>query len=100
MKLPIPIRDDELRAICEKYQVRELLAFGSVVRDDFRPDSDVDLLVEFQPDARVGFFKFFDLQTELQTLVGRKVDLVSKRGLNPFIEREVLDAARSIYAAA
>lgn len=98
--LPIDIRERDLRVICEKYGVRELLVFGSALRDDFGPESDIDLLVEFAPGTATGFFKMFDLRDELTALFGRRVDLVSRRGLNPFIEKDVVASARPIYAAA
>ena len=85
--------------ICRKYQVRELSVFGSAARGDMRPDSDMDLLVEFQPEARIGLFKYAEMEHELSRLLGRKVDLVSKPGLKPWIRPHVLRDALIIYAA-
>jgi predicted nucleotidyltransferase len=98
-RLPIDIREDELRAICEKYDVRELLAFGSVLRDDFGPDSDIDLLVDFEPDTTTGLFGLYDLTRELEALLGREVDLIPRDGLRPDMAAEVLPSARLLYAA-
>jgi predicted nucleotidyltransferase len=79
--------------------VRELSLFGSALRDDFRPDSDLDLLVEFEPGARVGFLLLGKMERELEGLLGREVDLVPKGGLKPLIRQAVLDSARVLYAA-
>lgn len=95
--LEIPM--DELVELCLRYSVRELALFGSVLRDDFRDQSDIDVLVEFDPDAPVGFLEHFGLQEELSLLLGREVDLISKRGLKPAIRRSVLDSALVLYAA-
>lgn len=97
-RLHIELDTDALAALCRRYQVRELAFFGSVLRDDFGEESDIDVLVEFQPGARVGLFRFFDLQSELETLLGRKVDLVSKNGLKSVIRDDVLNSAEVIYA--
>ena len=75
---PPPLRDDHTRAAIADFsrrnRIRRLALFGSALRDDFRPDSDLDILVEFEPDARVGL-RFFALQRELTELLGRAVDL-------------------------
>lgn len=94
----INIPDEALAEICRRYYVRELALFGSVLRDDFRDDSDIDVLVEFEPDAEIGFFELARLQRELAALVGRDVDVISKRGLNPVIRDDVLDTAEVLYA--
>ncbi len=88
-----------LRRLCERHQVRELAVFGSAARGDLRPDSDIDLLVEFAPEAEIGFIAFNRLAEELSALVGRKVDLVPKAGLKAAIRNQVLAEARLLYAA-
>jgi predicted nucleotidyltransferase len=88
-----------LRRLCERYQVRELAVFGSAARGDLRPDSDIDLLVDFAPEAEIGFIAFNRLAEELSALVGRKVDLVPKAGLKAAIRNQVLAEARLLYAA-
>ncbi len=77
----------------------ELSVFGSAARGERRPDSDIDLLVEFLPDAEVDLFDHAGLMLDLTELLGRKVDLVSKNGLKPLIRASVLEAARLMYAA-
>ncbi len=95
----IAIPEDELEELCRRYHVRELALFGSVLRDDFRDDSDVDVLVEFEPNAPIDLILFVRLGRELSVLLGRRVDLVEKPGLKRFLRDEVLDSARVIYAA-
>lgn len=79
--------------------MRELSVFGSAARGALRPDSDIDLLVEFQPEAQIGLLEHAGLMLELSDLLGRRVDLVSKRGLKQAIRDAVLCEARPIYAA-
>jgi len=98
MPLPIEIPIDEIKELCAKYQVKELALFGSVLRPDFREDSDVDILVEFEPDARIGFMAYMGLMNELSDVLGRKVDLVQKEGLKQRIRKPVLERAQVIYA--
>ncbi len=96
------LTQDALRAIrdlCHRYQVRELSIFGSAIRDDFSTTSDIDLLVEFEPEAQIGFVTLSKMQRELSTILHRPVDLVPKRGLKPRIREAVLSSARVLYAA-
>jgi predicted nucleotidyltransferase len=88
-----------LGALCRRYDVKELSLFGSAARGDLRQDSDLDMMVEFEPGKRVGMFKFESLVEELEALAGRRIDLVTKRGLKPWIRAEALRDARVIYAA-
>jgi uncharacterized protein len=88
----------QIEEICRKYHVRELSLFGSALRDDFRPDSDYDLLVEFEPDAPIGLIGLGNMEGELEDLLGRKVDLVPKEGLKPRIRDNVLNTAEPVYA--
>ena len=94
----IDIPEEELARACKQYQVRELALFGSVLRPDFGPDSDVDILVEFEPDARIGFIALAELARELSELLQRHVDLVPKAGLKRRIRKPVLASAQVIYA--
>ena len=87
-----------LAEVCRRYGVKELSLFGSAVRGDLRPESDIDLMVEFEPGRRIGLIKFESLVEELESLAGRKVDLVTKRGLKPWIRPNVLRDAQVIYA--
>lgn len=98
-KFKISIPTEAIRELCRKYQVKELALFGSVLREDFRPDSDIDVLVEFEPDARIGFLGMAALARELSGLLGRDVDLVPKGGLKKRIRKSVLDSSKVIYAA-
>ena len=90
---------EAIAALCQRYRVEELSLFGSALRDDFRPDSDLDLLVTFDPEADVGFLELAGLGRELSTLLERSVDVVPKRGLKPIIRDDILASARVLYAA-
>ena len=92
------ISPNDIQAFCQRYQVRELALFGSVLRDDFRTDSDIDVLVEFEPEAQIGFLALARMQRELSTIFRRPVDLVTKTGLKPKIRQVVLDSMRVLYA--
>lgn len=96
-RVSLPI--DRLAEICRRYQVQRLSLFGSALRDDFGPASDIDLLVEFQPGARTGL-AFFALQDELSTAIGRTVDLNTAGFLGPRILPTVLAEAQPLYVAA
>lgn len=89
---------DAIAALFRQYQVRGLSVFGSALREDFGEHSDIDLLVLFEPGARIGW-EYFRLERELSALAGRKVDLVEKDGLRPLIRDEVLSQAQVLYAA-
>ncbi len=88
-----------LAEVCRRYGVKELSLFGSAVRGEMRPESDIDIMVEFEPGVRIGLIKFESLVEELELIAGRSVDLVTKRGLKPWIRPHVLKDARVIYAA-
>jgi predicted nucleotidyltransferase len=104
MSHPLPIGDTQvdetsLAELCRRYRVRELAFFGSAARGEMRPDSDIDMLVEFLPDSGIDLVDYAGLMLELSHLLGRKVDLVSKKGLKPLIRASVLNEARPLYAA-
>jgi hypothetical protein len=88
-----------LAEVCRRYGVKELSLFGSAVRCEMRPESDIDIMVEFEPGVRIGLIRFESLVGELESLAGRRVDLVTKRGLKPWVRPRVLKDARVIYAA-
>jgi predicted nucleotidyltransferase len=90
----IPV--DEIAAFCEKHHIRKLALFGSVLRDDFRDDSDIDVLVEFEPDAHPGW-EIVSMQDELSELLGRQVDLGTFNGLSKYIRKPVMRSAQIIY---
>jgi len=91
--------DAEIGEICRRYRVKELSLFGSAARGELRPESDVDFLVDFLPDARPGLLGLSAMARELSGLVGRRVDLAVKPALKPLIRSEVLAEAQPIYAA-
>jgi predicted nucleotidyltransferase len=84
---------------CRRYHIRKLALFGSVLRDDFGPGSDVDVLVEFQRD-RVPGFGFFEMEAELSRILGRKVDLNTPEFLSRQFRQQVLSEAETYYVAA
>lgn len=87
-------------AFCRKWRIRELSLFGSALREDFRPDSDVDLLVVFEPPNPWTLWDFIDMREELEQMFSRRVDLLSKKALkNPFRREEILRTQQVIYAA-
>lgn len=102
-RIQVDISEQKLRAFCQRHRVGRLSLFGSVLRADFSPASDVDVLVEFLPDARPGLFEMARMQLELEEIFGRRVDLVSKKGLlnspNSLRRRGILESVREIYAA-
>jgi predicted nucleotidyltransferase len=98
-EFPVRFSTAELASVCIRHHVRRLAAFGSVLRSDFSPESDVDLIVEFQPGRTPGL-AFFRLESELSALFGRRVDLNTKASLSPYFRDRVLFAARDLYVAA
>ena len=95
----IPIPQAQVVDFCRRNQIRTFSLFGSVLREDFGPDSDVDVLVEFDPKAHIGFMALGRMQRELAELLGRRVDLVPRDGLKPLIRDSVLESAQVLYAA-
>jgi uncharacterized protein len=99
----IALDEASLAAFCDRWRVAALELFGSVVRDDFRPDSDVDVLVTFQPDANWGLLDHAAMEDELAALFGRPVDLLTRRAVersaNPIRRISVLESAVPIFAA-
>jgi predicted nucleotidyltransferase len=92
----IELPKDRVADICQRYGVRELAVFGSAARGDLRLDSDVDILVDFEPDTRIGLVRFASLSEELETLVGRQVDLVTKTGLKQRVRSQILGEAQLV----
>jgi predicted nucleotidyltransferase len=90
-----------IAAFCQRWSITEFSLFGSALRDDFRPDSDVDVLVSIDPKAKnIGLFEIIDMKLELETMFKRPVDLVEKEGLrNPYRRKEILRTAQVIYVA-
>ncbi len=101
-RILVDIDKEEIAAFCRRWRIAELAVFGSVLRDDFRPDSDVDVLVRFYPDAGYGLFALSRMQDELQHILGRKVDLVERTAIeqsrNYIRRKEILGSLETIYA--
>lgn len=96
----LEIPEDRVADFCRRWQITEFALFGSVLREGFRPESDIDVLVTFAADADHSLFDLGAMQQELQAMFGRPVDLVEKAGLrNPFRRRNIIETRRVIYAA-
>ncbi len=95
----IAIPQEQIAAFCRRHHIRRLALFGSVLREDFGPDSDVDVLVEFEP-GHVPGFEFFTWEEELSALLGRRVDLHTPSSLSPYFRDTVLAEAETFYDAA
>ena len=99
----IAMPEDRVAEYCRRWGVRELALFGSVLRDDFRPDSDIDVLVTFEPGVRRTLFDLGAMQEELEALFGRRVDLVERRAIeqseNYLRRRRILTSLRPVYVA-
>ena len=95
------VPDSEIAWFCQRWHIRELALFGSALRSDFGPDSDVDVLVSFSPEADWGLFEHVQMQQELQALFHCKVDLISKRALernhNWLLRREILNTVEMLF---
>jgi len=95
----ILISDSKIADFCRRNHIRKLSLFGSVLRDDFKPDSDIDVLVEFETGHTPGFFKLFDMEEELSSMFeDRKVDLRTPEDLSQYFRDEVIAAAEVHYA--
>lgn len=99
MSVKIDIPKEKIADFCRKHGIRKIAFFGSVLRDDFMPESDVDILVEFEPGHTPGL-AFFTMQRELSEILGRKVDLNTAGDLSPYFRDEVLSEAQVLYDAA
>jgi len=93
----------KIEEFCRRRHITEFALFGSVLREDFKPDSDIDVLVTFAPDSKLSFLDLDRMEAELSEILGRKVDLVSKRGIEAsanYVRREaILSSAEVLYAA-
>lgn len=97
-KINIPLK--QIEGFCRRWKIKEFALFGSVLREDFRPDSDVDVLVTFEPDGGIRFDNRVEMLDELAEIFGREVDLVEKNAVrNPFRRHEILTTREVIYAA-
>ena len=102
-KPQINIPMDKLAELCKRWKIVELSLFGSVLRDDFGPDSDVDIMIEFDLDGTPSLFDLMTIGTEMSEIIGRPTDIITKAGIensrNPFLKREILSSAEVFYAA-
>ena len=90
----------KIAEFCKRWSINEFALFGSVLRDDFRPDSDIDVLVSIDPKAHIGLFEIALMKIELEKMFHRPVDLIEKEGLrNPYRRSEILNTAQVVYAA-
>lgn len=99
MSVKIDISKEQIADFCRKHGIRKIALFGSALRDDFMPESDVDVLVEFEPGHTPGL-AFFTMQRELSEILGRNVDLNTAGDLSPYFRDEVLSEAQVLYDAA
>lgn len=99
----IPLPQDKIAEFCQRWQINEFALFGSVLRNDFGPESDLDILVTFAPEADWSLFDHVKMQQELNQLLNRKIDLFSRRAVeqshNEHRRREILKSAEAIYVA-
>jgi predicted nucleotidyltransferase len=98
-KIGLKIPHDEIEDFCSRWKIEELSLFGSILREDFGQDSDVDVLVSFAEDAPWSLFDIVDMKEELESIFGRDVDLVEKESLrNPFRRSAIMNGREIIYA--
>ncbi|MBI5710446.1 MAG: nucleotidyltransferase family protein [Candidatus Eisenbacteria bacterium] len=93
----VRLPEEEIAELCQRHHIRRLALFGSILSDEFRPGSDVDVLVEFEPGMTPGL-DFFGIEIELSDLLGRPVDLNTPRSLSRYFRDQVLAEARTVYA--
>lgn len=97
MLTQIAIPQEQIEVFCRENRIRRLAVFGSALRDDFRPESDIDLLVEFEPEHKVGLFAMAALELELSVIMGRKVDLRTPAELSRYFRQDVMENAEPLY---
>lgn len=101
MKKPnIDIPQEKIAEFCRRHYIRRLALFGSALRDNFTPDSDVDVLVEFEPGTRVGMIRLAGIELELSSILGRKVDMNTPGFISKYFRNQVLEEAEDQYVAA
>ncbi len=99
----LAVSEEQITTFCQRWQISELSLFGSALREDFREDSDVDVMVSFAPEARWSLFDLVAMQEELEQIFGRAVDLITRRGLESsrnYLRRQaILSSAKVVYAS-
>jgi predicted nucleotidyltransferase len=94
------IPEDRIAEFCRRWKITQMALFGSILREDFSQESDIDVLVSFAPDSPWGLFELVDMQDELAVILGRKVDLVEREALrNPFRRKQILQNLEVVYEA-
>ncbi len=100
----LEVPDAAIEAFCRRWKITQIELFGSALREDFRPDSDVDLLVTFEPDSGTSLFDLVEMQDEMAKIIGRPVDLHERAGVersrNPFRRHSILTTAKVVYRVA
>ena len=100
----VPLDMERIRDFCQRWHVTSFALFGSVLREDFRPDSDIDVLVAIDPEAHISLFGLGSMLNELEDIFGRKVDLIERCTIetsrNPVRKQEILSTAQEVYRAA
>ena len=103
MDIPLELPKKQIIAFCKKWNITELALFGSILRGDFKPESDIDFLVTFTPEADWSLLDHIKMEMELEKILGRKVDIVTKRSIeysqNPIRKKAILESAKVFYAA-
>lgn len=99
MSMQILVDRELVADFCRRHHIRRLAFFGSVLRDDFRPDSDVDVLVEFEPDFRLGLFDLIRMQQEFSGMIGREADFRTPEDLGRYMRERVVAESEVQYAA-
>jgi hypothetical protein len=99
MAIKITVPKDKIETFCRRNRIKKLALFGSVLREDFTSESDIDVLVEFEPSARVGFFELYDMEQELSDILGgRKVDINTPKSISKYFRNKVLATAEVQFA--
>jgi hypothetical protein len=102
-RIHIEVPQKKLESFCKQWDIQELSLFGSVLRDDFKSESDIDVLVTFPPDSGHTLFDLVRMEKELETIFGRHIDLVSRRGVemsrNHLRRKAIMESAETVYAA-
>ncbi len=93
----INITEEQIADFCQRNHIRKFAFYGSVLRDDFRSDSDIDVLVEFEPDQPIGLMEVVGLERRLSELMGRKVDLRTPKELSRYFRDKVISEAETLY---
>lgn len=103
MGIAITVPKEEIEAFCRRHRIRRLSLFGSVLRDDFNPESDVDVLVDFEQGVDLGLLEIISMENELSAILGRKADLVDREEVeesaNYLRRRDILSTAETVYVA-